>query len=455
MRRVVVGSFAAWLALACGSWQRVGSANEPPPSVQVARLFDAATIYEHMGFLVTRSPLPAVATIRYLAGSTRDSTLALFALSLANHSLSFRREGNEFVAEYHVELAFRHDSGGAARQLASDQTVRVHTFQETLRADESILFQDHLTVHPGVYTATLVVRDRNSPALARREYVDTVPRFASPSLATPIAFYQGAGRTSSARPPDLLINPRATLPYGSDTLRFYVEGYDLPSGTRLAAQAVDQAGNVLWQDTVALQDSVGMARAVLRLASAQLPVGEEDLQVQAVGAGPRPRVTSPFLVTFSGQWVITNYDEMVSLLRYFPQQELVTKLREASPDQRAAVWREFWTATDPVPLTPENEALEQYLHRVQAANLRFQESGRPGWLTDRGEVYITLGEPDEVLDLSSSGVTRNAPQSIRWTYDTYRLSLLFQDLTGFGRFELNPSSRADYQQVLARVRRQQ
>ncbi len=51
--------------------------------------------------------------------------------------------------------------------------------------------------------------------------------------------------------------------------------------------------------------------------------------------------------------------------------------------------------------------------------------------------------------------SRSTPQTIRWSYTTLRLGLLFQDLTGFGRFELTPGSRADYQQVLARVRRSQ
>jgi len=124
---------------ACGTWQRVGSPNTPQPGVEIARLFDAGTIYDRMGLFVTDAPLPTVATIRFLAGPSPDSTLALFALSLANHSLSFRREGNEFIAEYHVELAFRSDSG-APVMLASDQQVRVRGFQETLRADESVLF---------------------------------------------------------------------------------------------------------------------------------------------------------------------------------------------------------------------------------------------------------------------------------------------------------------------------
>jgi hypothetical protein len=59
------------------------------------------------------------------------------------------------------------------------------------------------------------------------------------------------------------------------------------------------------------------------------------------------------------------------------------------------------------------------------------------------------------MDLSSPVATRSGPQSIRWSFTTLRLVLLFQDLTGFGRFELTPGSRADYLQVLARLRRQQ
>jgi len=87
----------------------VGAPNTPQPGVAVTQLFDAATIYDRMGLFVTAAPLPTISTVRFLAGPTPDSTLAVFALSLANHSLSFRRDGNEFIAEYHVEVAFRTD----------------------------------------------------------------------------------------------------------------------------------------------------------------------------------------------------------------------------------------------------------------------------------------------------------------------------------------------------------
>jgi len=105
-----------------------------------------------------------------------------------------------------------------------------------------------------------------------------------------------------------------------------------------------------------------------------------------------------------------------------------------------------------VPLTPENESLDEYLRRVQLANARFQDEGQAGWLTERGEVFISLGEPDEIVDMSS-GLDRSAQRVIRWTYTNQRLQLYFQDQGGFGQFRLTPSSRSEFQRVVARVRR--
>lgn len=419
-------------------------------------LFDASGVYASMGLLVAGPPLPFVATVRYFADSSPDSTLALFALSLANHALSFQRDGSAFTAQYHVEVAFRRDSG-SARQFATDELVRVRTFQETLRADESVIYQQFVAMPPGVYTMDVTVRDRNGPAVSHRERTDTVVRFAGQGLATPLAVYQGPGRRRRADVPKVLANPRAMLSYGADSLRFYVEVYGARPGTRLAARARDQGGNEVWRDTLALAGNESLASALAVIGPGDLPVGVGRFEVAPVGAGPDAARTLPFLVSFSDQWAITNYDQMISLLRYFDRQDWVDKLRQAPPEQRPAVWREFYRATDPNPATPENEALEAYFRRVQIANQRFREAGDPGWLTDRGEVFIILGEPDDVFDFSN-GVTRasvGGVRGIRWTYNALRLTLFFQDQNGFGRFRLTPLSRAEFQRAAAQARHRQ
>src|SRR5216117_942785 len=113
-----------------------------------------------------------------------------------------------------------------------------------------------------------------------------------------------------------------------------------------------------------------LSSGVAQLAPGVLPVGAGRFEIGRVGSAAAH--TAPFLVSFSDQWAITNYDQMISLLRYFERQEWVDKLRHATPDQRPAVWQQFYKATDPVELTPENEALDGYFRRVQIANQRFR-----------------------------------------------------------------------------------
>lgn len=435
----------------CGSWQRVGSPGNVRPGTTVPRLFDATSVYRSMGALVGGGALPFVASVRYLAGATPDSTLALFSVSLTNQTLSFQRRGAEFIAEYRVEASFRTDSTGVVpvRQIGSDEQVRVRNFQETLRTDESVIFQQFVTLPPGMYHVLVMVRDRNGPAFARAERADTAPRFAAAAMTTPIAVYTAHGRPQRSELPQLVANPRATLPYGTDSMRFYVERYGTGAST-IMARVVDGADRELWRDSVRLAGSADLASGVVVVAPGKLPVGQAELQTVPVSGGDTTR--SRFLVSFSNQWVITNFDEMLSLLRYFDRQDWVDSLRRSSSDRRPEVWRDFWKATDPVPITPENEALDDYFQRVQQANLRFQDEGEPGWLTERGEVFISLGEPDEMLDLSN-GLDRSGLRVLRWTYNSQRLVLYFQDQTGFSRYRLTPTSRAEYQRVLARVRR--
>jgi GWxTD domain-containing protein len=437
---------------ACGPLRPAGSPITPASATGSGgpRLFDASSVYRAMGALVGGGALPFIGSVRYLAGPTPDSTLVVFSLSLTNQTLTFERRGAEFVAEYHVEASFRTDSTSVTpvRQVASDEQVRVRNFQETLRSDESVIYQQFVTLPPGPYYVSAMVRDRNSPAFARAERADTVPRITPTGMSAPIAVYTAAGRADRGASPKLLANPRATLPYGPDSMRFYIERYGHAGGT-LAARVVDGGNHELWRDSVPLTGGPDVAWGTIVVVPSKLPVGSAELQAVAGDDTTRTK----FLVSFSNQWVITNFDEMMSLLRYFERQDWVDSLRRSPAERRPEVWREFWKATDPVPLTPENEAIDDYFRRVQQANIQFPDEGGPGWLTERGEVFISLGEPDEMVDLSN-GMDRSGSRVLRWTYSSQRLVLYFQDQTGFSRFRLTPSSRADFSRVVMRLRQE-
>jgi GWxTD domain-containing protein len=431
------------VAAACGTWHRVGSDAEPDPTVVLPRLFDPAGLYAEMGFLAHGDPLPFVGQLRYLATPSPDSTLVILAVSLANNSFSFRRSADGFEARYRAELILRRE-GAVARRVASEEAIRVGSREEALRADESVIFQQVLPLAPGQYQATLTVRDENTGAQSRAEHPVSVPRFAGARLSDLVPVYEVAPREALDQPLRALVNPRATVPYGMDTLRLYVEAYGGAAGP-LSVTVFDENGTEVWSGEVPLQGA-RPATAVIALGPDRLPVGKLRLVARTAGDSS----TAPALVSFSDQWAITNFDDVLSLLRHFGQDRAVERLRNAPEPERPVLWREFLRATDPNPSSPENEALEAYFRRVLAANERFQEGGEAGWLSDRGEVYITIGEPDEVFDLSSD--LQGPRRIIRWNYFSHRLTLDFVDDTGFGRFRLTPSARAEYHRVLNGIR---
>jgi len=57
----------------------------------------------------------------------------------------------------------------------------------------------------------------------------------------------------------------------------------------------------------------------------------------------------------------------------------------------------FWNHRDPTPGTPENETKKEHYRRINYANRFFARAvPKPGWKTDRGRMYIILGEPRDV-----------------------------------------------------------
>src|SRR5918997_5480276 len=431
-------------AVNCGSWRRVGTQDAPAPADQLTQLVNVPTYYQRLGRLAATEPLPFVGSVAFVAGPA-DSVVTVLGLSLENRALAFQREGNLFVARYRVIISFQRE-GVRPVELTRDEIVRVPTFQETLRAEESVLFQQILRLLPGDYNVTVTLRDASSTAESRAQGRYTAPRFEPGTTSAPILAYQATGRGSRPEPLTVVLNPRGAVGYGADTLLAYIEGYDFAGPITVPFQVLDEQQEVIYDDSLHFRGGRAVESQVIRLAPDSISLGELKL---VLGSRPGERTVSA-LVSFSQAWVITNFDEMLDLLRYFGQDSRVNAMRKARPSDRSRFWRECYAETDPNKITPENEALNQYFGRISAANARFTDEGVAGWRTDRGEVFITLGPPDESIETTPG----TAGRVVRWTYLNYRLSLFFQDETGFGRLRLTPGSRAEFERTLNRVRRQ-
>jgi GWxTD domain-containing protein len=434
------------LALAaCGSWGRVGNGAPPKTGGTLTQILDLPSVYKRLGRLTAGQPLPFIADVAFFGGPG-DSTIAVVGLSLENRDLAFQREGDAWVSRYRVQLSAQPEAGGTPVTLSRAQTVKVGSFPETQRSEESVLYQDGLTLAPGQWKIAVQLMDPGAGKTSKAEGTYTVPRLGPGSLSPPSLAYQARSRPARTAPLSIILNPRGTLSYGGDTALAFIEAYALPGPRRVPIRLVDSRDSVVLQDSLAFAGGHEVEGLALRFAPDSAPLGELRI---VVGTGADTQVAIA-LVSFSSSWLVTNFDEMLDLLRYFPPSPALDSLRKGPATERARLWKEFWRGTDPNSATPANEALDAYFRRVALANLRFRDEGIPGWRTDRGEVLIRLGEPDEVFDASPQSEGR----LIRWGYTQYQLALYFVDETGFGRYRLTPSSRAEMERVAARISRQ-
>ncbi|MBA4071879.1 MAG: hypothetical protein C0497_08610 [Gemmatimonas sp.] len=414
-----------------------------PRTVSAGPEFDAARLYTQMGYLSAGAPLPFVGAVSYLATATQDSTDVTLGLSLANAFLSFVRDNDRFVAGYSVSITLR-QAGTVVRQVSAHEVVRVASYKETSRIDESVVFQQGFILAPGQYALAVSVRDDGNGRTSSEEMLFAVPRLGAPgTLSTPVPYLQVVPRRSRSAVANLVSNPRATAVFGRDTtIVLYVEGYGEGSRLPLSIEARNDAGRVLWSDTLSLP-----RRGDLFSGAASVPVARIGIGVSVIAIWPTgmaDTVRAPVFITFGEGLPVAKFEDMLTYLRWFASPYRIKQLRDTEPEARPAAWTAFVKATDSDPLTPINEDLIDYFSRLLVVTTRFREEGTPGWLTDRGKVLLGLGEPDQIYDQGLAGVG-NRGRSQVWEYRRLNAQFVFYDQTGFDRWRLTSSGEMEFQ----------
>lgn len=119
-------------------------------------------------------------------------------------------------------------------------------------------------------------------------------------------------------------------------------------------------------------------------------------------------------------------------------------LKLDSNRERDQFIKAFWKQRDPTLNTEENEYKKEHYRRIEYANQNFgREIPKPGWNTDRGRIYIILGEPD---DIQTFDAKREIYPTELWFYQGMEskglpqaFQLLFFQDKGHGEYKLyNP-----------------
>ncbi|MBA2686790.1 MAG: GWxTD domain-containing protein [Gemmatimonadaceae bacterium] len=411
-----------------------------------------AGVYKQMGLMATDAPLAFVGKVAYFGTGSADTTLMLVTLSFPNRSLTFVRQDEQFSAPYEVRILLSHDTA-QVRSITANEVVRVSNFREISRSDESIIFQRFFRVPPGQYRLSLALRDGGSSRGASQQGFVVVPAIRPGALSTPVVVYEAKPRTSLDSVPRFLPTPRSSATFGMDSaIVLYLEGYGSASQFPVRISIANERNQRTWTDTISLERRGAVASRLVPVPIGRAGLGISTITVSHVGS-PDSAAARVF-VGFGPEIPLMTYDELLSKLRWFASAERIRSLRDTPVDDRGRSWAQFRQATDPIPSTSEHEGLQSYFARLYAADVRFRSSGEMGYLSDRGMVFVTLGEPDQIFEQmvnqnNSSAYASNGRVQI-WEYGQYNARLIFTD-AGIGRWQLTNGSRIEFQSLSSRV----
>ncbi|MFH1965962.1 MAG: GWxTD domain-containing protein [Acidobacteriota bacterium] len=121
-----------------------------------------------------------------------------------------------------------------------------------------------------------------------------------------------------------------------------------------------------------------------------------------------------------------------------------------TPEEKEQFIEQFWFRRDPDPRSAENEFKIEHYRRIAYSNEKFT-SGDPGWMTDRGKVYITWGPPANIMTrptggfyvrpIEEGGGTTTVYPYEKWTYHFIEglgpnVEMEFVDPTESGEYKL-------------------
>ncbi|MBE3125865.1 MAG: GWxTD domain-containing protein [Acidobacteria bacterium] len=121
------------------------------------------------------------------------------------------------------------------------------------------------------------------------------------------------------------------------------------------------------------------------------------------------------------------HSDFLSKVGYIITREERKIFLELPDTGKDAFIEEFWKRRDPDLDTERNEYKVEYEDRLDKAGSLFRGEGRPGWLTDRGRIYILFGPPSERLTypMDTTGYCREV-----WYYGAFPVIFIAADFAG-------------------------
>ncbi len=370
-----------------------------------------------------------------LPGKTR---IDIF-LKMPYTSVQFIKDNDKYIGGYSVSLTFYDEDGEKIlfESMWNEQIV-VNSFNATNSGKSFNISYKSSNLKPGDYKIKCIVEDKDSKK--NYAYVGelNIKNLDLPIAISDVIFIEKVVNDESGQRIIPSVNNIFT---NVDTeIGFFYEIHADTSKKVIARYTVLNAEEEE-EFTQDIEYNINKGRNSVKYSFRfdKISLGQYKLKVLLINEDDDEIIgTSKFFRNklFGFPITITDIDEAVDQMMYIASNDEIGYIKETEdPDTTLERYIEYWKQKDPSPNTIENEVLIEYYRRVAYANENFK-SYYPGWKTDMGMIYITLGAPDNV---DRHPMDYNSKPYELWDYYEINRRFVFVDQTGFGDYRLlNP-----------------
>ncbi|MBN1886251.1 MAG: GWxTD domain-containing protein [Candidatus Krumholzibacteriota bacterium] len=370
-----------------------------------------------------------------------EKTLELFQVAIPTKEVAYRETDGRFEASVRIRLTLSlegtvvYDKAFGLRDARSERPV-----EDDLSG--FIYFTDSLLVDPGQYSLDVTVEDLNRREKSLfgmikdrhlqseiREAVVVVADFGTDRLALgdPVLVWRFE--------PDGSWVPNPIRIYGlkNDTLSLFVSVLapqrSIGDSLALDFYVVDRRGDVLAEERV---ESVVDDRRKTIFARFDVNTFPADTYRLFVDAFTGSGETASSGKDFSVAWQLVNWRK--------PRRDVMTEarivlsgsdfqiFRQKSIGEQEQMLSRFWRENDPTPSTAYNETYEVFRERVARADRTYGWMQR-GALSDRGQIFIRFGPPDEIVQQVLPKTRDELESAIDMLEDEFQV-VVFSSATG-------------------------
>ena len=394
-------------------------------------------LYAQEGFFDKRGSEPNKFNYEYLdfKSDQLNKTRVDVFIQVPYTEIQFVKSDNKFEANYTITVSiFNKDKDKLVTEKIWNEKVVTTDFNQTTSPQNFNLSLRSFDLSPGEYMFRSAYEDKDSRKTYAKEDVVNVRDISSNFALSDIMLVEK--RTNEGGDNKILPNIKKVISTRKGGLPLFYEVYSDTSSTFKIEYDISEKGNTVISYKTTKQMSKGRNQIFYTLPDSSLEMGNFNISIVLKDIEDNELASTK--QSFISRWVgfpstAKDLDEAVDQLVYIASPEEMSYIRKGETrDEKILRFKEFWKKKDAVPSTEENEVFNEYYRRIAFANANFSHYIK-GWKTDRGMVYIILGNPNNV---DRHPFEYNSKPYEVWDYYQLNRSFIFVDETGFGDYRL-------------------